>query len=105
MPAPSQHAPIGGYPQGVLLGWRREKGFSSAYTSLTAWTLFVTNVPRNRLTLSEALVLGRTRWQIELLFRLWKSHGRFDESRSTKPWRILCEVTCTIHKIIWYSVG
>ena len=32
------------------------------------------------------------RWQIELLFKLWKSHGRVDESRSTKPWRILCEV-------------
>ena len=32
------------------------------------------------------------RWQIELLFKLWKSQGRVDESRSTKPWRILCEV-------------
>jgi IS4 transposase len=49
-------------------------------------------VPPERLTLREALVLGRMRWQIELLFKLWKSHGHVDESRSTKPWRILCEV-------------
>src|SRR6267143_1035265 len=28
----------------------------------------------------------------ELLCKLWKSHGRVDESRSTKPWRILCAV-------------
>ena len=37
-------------------------------------------------------MLGRVRWQIELLFKLWKSHGHIDESRSTKPWRILCDV-------------
>jgi hypothetical protein len=65
---------------------------SATQLALAAWTLFVTNVPRDHLTLAEALVLGRTRWQIELLFKLWKSHGRVDESRSTKPWRILCEV-------------
>ena len=56
------------------------------------WTVLVTNVPATLLTLSEALVLLRARWQIELLFKLWKSHGHVDESRSAKPWRILCEV-------------
>jgi len=72
----------------------RDKGrqVSATRLALAAWTLFVTNVPPERLTLREALVLGRMRWQIELLFKLWKSQGRVDESRSTKPWRILCEV-------------
>ena len=72
----------------------RDKGrqVSAARLRLAAWTLFVTNVPAERLTLREALVFGRLRWQIELLFKLWKSYGRVDESRSTKPWRILCEV-------------
>lgn len=65
---------------------------SATRRALAAWTLFVTNVPQDRLTLAEALVLGRTRWQSALLFTLWKSHGRVDESRSTKPWRILWEV-------------
>jgi hypothetical protein len=31
-------------------------------------------------------------WQIELLFKLWKSHGHLDQSRSAKPWRVLTEV-------------
>ena len=60
--------------------------------ALAAWTLFVTTVPAERLTLREALVLGRMRWQIELLLKLWKSQGHVDASRSTKAWRILCEV-------------
>ena len=67
----------------------RAKGRQVSATRLAfaAWTLFVTNGPAARLTLREALVLGRMRWQIELLFKLWKRHGRVDESRSTKPWR------------------
>jgi hypothetical protein len=32
------------------------------------------------------------RWQIELIFKLWKSHGQIDISRSRKSWRILFEV-------------
>jgi Transposase DDE domain. len=72
----------------------RDKGrqVSATRLALAAWTVFVTNIPVERLSLGEALVLGRMRWQIELLFKLWKSQGHVDESRSTKPWRILCEV-------------
>lgn len=72
----------------------RKKGrmVSARRLALAAWTMLVTNVPSARLTVREALVLGRARWQIELLFKLWKSQGRVDESRSGKPWRILCEV-------------
>ena len=44
------------------------------------------------MTLDEALVLMRCRWQIELIFKLWKSHGSIDEWRTENPWRILCEV-------------
>ena len=72
----------------------RDKGrqISATRLALAAWTLFVTKVPAERLTLREALVLGRVRWQIALLFTVWKSHGHVAESRSTKPWRIWCEV-------------
>ena len=59
---------------------------------LCDWVIFLTNVPAERLSVAEVLVLARARWQIELLFKLWKSYGRVDESRSAKPYRILCEV-------------
>ena len=58
---------------------------------LAGWTIVVTNVPRARLSIPEALVLLRLRWQIERLFRLWKEHGQIDEWRTRNPWRILCE--------------
>jgi hypothetical protein len=58
--------------------------------ALADWTLLVTNLPPERLSVAEALVLARVRWQIELLFKLWKSGGQLATSRSAKPWRVLC---------------
>jgi hypothetical protein len=37
----------------------------------------------------------RTRWQIEVLFKLSKSHRRAHGWRSVNPWRILTEVYVT----------
>jgi Transposase DDE domain len=37
------------------------------------WTILVTNVPRDMLRPPEAAVFYRARWQIELLFKRWKS--------------------------------
>jgi hypothetical protein len=37
------------------------------------WTILVTNVPADLLTPTEATVLYRARWQVELLFKRWKS--------------------------------
>jgi hypothetical protein len=59
---------------------------------LAGWTIAVTTVPVDLLQLDEALVLLRLRWQIELLFKLWKQHGLLDEWRTKKVERILCEV-------------
>jgi hypothetical protein len=72
----------------------RDKGFtpSAAALALAEWTLLLTNIPAELLTLREALIVAKVRWQIELLFKLWKSHGQLDSWRSSKPARILCEV-------------
>jgi hypothetical protein len=37
------------------------------------WTILVTNVPPHLLTPQEAVVMYRARWQVELLFKRWKS--------------------------------
>jgi Transposase DDE domain len=73
-------------------GRRRGQTVSKASLALAAWTILVTNTTPEQLSLHEALVLSRVRWQIELLFKLWKQHGKVDDWRSAKPWRILTEV-------------
>jgi hypothetical protein len=71
---------------------REGRTASARQLMLCDWVILLTNVPTERLSVAEALILARARWQIELLFKLWKSYGHIDESRSTKPYRILCEV-------------
>jgi hypothetical protein len=70
----------------------QRRNVSPEVLALAHWTVFVTNVPPASLSLDEALEVGRARWQIELLFKLWKSDGRIDESTSRKPDRVLCEL-------------
>lgn len=60
--------------------------------ALTKWTIYLTNVPKERLSVPELLVLARARWQIERLFRLWKQDGLLDEWRTCNLWRIQCEL-------------
>jgi Transposase DDE domain len=77
-----------------LVETARVKGqtVSAERLALADWTLLVTNVEPERLTVAEALAVYRCRWQIELLFKQWKSDGGLASSRSAKPQRILCEV-------------
>jgi hypothetical protein len=71
---------------------RKGQTVSQARLALAEWTLFITNAPADKLSLSDAFTMARCRWQIELLFKLWKSQGQVDTSRSEHPWRVLCEV-------------
>jgi hypothetical protein len=71
---------------------KRGQALSRARLALVDWTILITNAPPDTLSLAEALVLARVRWQVELVFKLWKQRGQVDEWRSGQPGRILCEV-------------
>ena len=60
--------------------------------AIADWIILVTNVPSNLLTADKALTVMRIRWQIKLIFKLWKSVNSLDKSRNEKKWRILTEV-------------
>ena len=62
-----------------LIATARDKGGPMPSRERLAWcdwTIFVTNVPSDLLSPEEIAVLYRARWQIELMFKRWKSLGR-----------------------------
>ncbi|EDN67413.1 IS231-related transposase [Beggiatoa sp. PS] len=69
---------------------KKKKGKTASKKSLSLcdFTLLVTTAPSVQLSFDEALVLYGARWQIELLFKLWKSHAKLDTSIRPNPWRI-----------------
>ena len=60
----------------------------------------MTNVPASILSAKEIIVLYRARWQIELLFKLWKSHGLVAAITSPKPARQAAEVFARLLAVI-----
>lgn len=52
---------------------------SAKHLAMLDWSIYVTNLPADQLTWKEAVVLYRSRWQIELLFKLWKSHNKLEQ--------------------------
>lgn len=77
--------------------WRKEarrEGHTvrASRLALADWDAWLTTLPPERLTLDEAQVLIGLRWQIELVFKQWKSGGQVDASRSQQPYRVLTEV-------------
>jgi hypothetical protein len=71
---------------------RRGRAVSGRALALADWTILLTDAPSKRLRLEEALILLRERWQMELLYKLWKQYGQIDEWRTTHSWRVLCEL-------------
>jgi hypothetical protein len=66
---------------------KRSRGetLSKDYLYLLGWTLFLTNASTSMLSLAQVICLYRVRWQIELIFKLWKSYCGLS---AIGPWRI-----------------
>jgi hypothetical protein len=71
---------------------QRGRPVSQKKLDLCEWNLLVTNAPRPLLRVSEAGAVRRVRWQVELVFKVFKSEGQIDATRSRCPYRALCEL-------------
>lgn len=62
---------------------------SKEYLALQNWTLFVTNVAAEILSAQQVLALYGQRWQIEIIFKGWKSHFHLEAVSSSTTRELL----------------
>jgi hypothetical protein len=60
--------------------------------ALADWNVVLTSVPTTQATAQQIATLLRLRWQIELVFKLWKDQGKLDETRGWNAARIETEL-------------
>ncbi len=71
---------------------RKAQTPSKALLRLAGWNLYITNIEEHQLTPKQIAALVGIRWQVELMFKCFKSIGKLHVSRSQKPYRILSEI-------------
>jgi len=71
---------------------RKGRTLSPRHLELLGWNIYLTNVPASLLTLPQVLVMYAVRWQIELIFKVWKSQRALDRVAGRRRERILTEI-------------
>jgi hypothetical protein len=67
-----------------------------AVLAQAGWTVLLTTVAADQLSLAEAFALLHARWQIELLWKGWKTDAGLRTSRSTRPAHIRAELSAKL---------
>jgi hypothetical protein len=71
---------------------KKQREVGEAQRMLCEWTVMLTDLDdAGRFTAEQLWVLYRVRWQVELLFKRWKSGGGLGTSRGRTAHRVLCE--------------
>ena len=69
---------------------RKGRGISLSYLKFLKYTFFITNVPATLWTMEAVGTVYRLRWQVELVFKNWKSLFQINVLKGTRSERILC---------------
>jgi len=67
-------------------GWKT----SDDYKARCRFNLFITNIPSENISLQEVMLLYRLRWQVELMFKNWKSVCAIHKLQPMKYERFAC---------------
>ena len=82
------------YEKRIRLANKRNKdrGYSTSdeYKVRARLNIFITNIPHETMPTEELLLLYKLRWQIELMFKTWKSICSIDKIQPMKYERFMC---------------
>ena len=76
-------------------------GLSDEYKERCKFSVFITNVEEKILKTNDVIQLYRIRWQIELIFKTWKSLLGIHKVKAVKRERLECQL---IAKFIWILI-
>jgi hypothetical protein len=71
---------------------RRGRPVNQRTLSLCDWNIFFTNLSEDQISLHQILICYSLRWQVELIFKLWKSQAGIKHLAGFRKERILCEL-------------
>lgn len=71
---------------------------SKKYKIYAALNVFITNVPQTHLKIDQIRKTYSLRWQIELIFKVWKSQANINKVKAVKVQRFQCQL---IARLLW----
>lgn len=83
----------------------KSRGYTSSEKNqkLLDWSIFITNITEDKLSNEQVMTIYRIRWQIELLFKLYKSQMNIDKLAGRfKAGRVLCEFYAKLCAILMF---
>jgi hypothetical protein len=71
---------------------KRGRPVSQKKLQMCEWNVLISNAPPELISAAEGWEIRRVRWQIELVFRVFKSEGGIDKTQARSRERVLCEL-------------
>lgn len=86
---------------------------SKEFKQYAAFNIYITNVKEDLLSADQIMKLYRLRWQIELIFKSWKSYYKLHHIKTCNYYRTLCYLYASLLLILinweitscWQSLG
>lgn len=76
---------------------------SQAVLALMDWTIFITNIPKERATFSIIFTIYGLRWRIEIIFKAWKSHMNFDSIHRVSQIQLMIILNTRLLRIMIFT--
>ena len=85
-----------------LAAHKQGKTCSQRHLALLGWALYITNAPADWLTPEQVLLVYRIRWQVELIFKVWKSQAKIEHVGTYRPERVLCQLYARLIALVLF---